>query len=70
MTLLVLTKIIEFFRPTALLHVQDLQAFKTRCAALASSREEHNQKQAHMFADAVARLTKMPKFVVQVSATE
>ena len=51
-----------------MLHVQALQALTARCVALASSREEHNQIQAQLFADAVARLTKMPKFVLQVNS--
>lgn len=54
---------------TALLQIKVLRAATTRCAALPSSREEHNQIQAQLFADAVARLSKMPKFVIQVIAT-
>lgn len=35
--------------------------------SLAPSREEHNQRQAHLFADAVERLSDVPKQVLQVS---
>lgn len=35
--------------------------------SLAPSREEHNQRQAHLFADAVERLGNVPKQVLQVS---
>jgi len=35
-----------------------------------ASREEHNQRQAELFADAVERLSNNPKSVLQVSITD